>query len=123
MCLEPRTLRASPYQVHVELSSSPPPPSLHVDLGRTFPVCAPQQAEAYEAFGKYLSVRPDLAVPLVRACLEHMALLPLDEPGSSPPPTHASPAWKKGFEARLCMATAVVTLAKVGLLARVGKVC
>ncbi|MEW5319093.1 MAG: hypothetical protein WDW38_010263 [Sanguina aurantia] len=76
------------------------------------PVLMMLQAEAYEAFGKYLSVRPDLAVPLVRACLEHMALLPLDEPGSSPPPTHASPAWKKGFEARLCMATAVVTLAK-----------
>ncbi|KAG2446348.1 hypothetical protein HXX76_000935 [Chlamydomonas incerta] len=69
-------------------------------------------AEAIEAFGRFLALRPDLVAPAVSACLEVMALLPLEAPGQLPPPARQSPEWRAGFEARLAMANVLLGLAR-----------
>ena len=73
-----------------------------------------QLARAFEAFGRFLALRPDLTAPLVSACLSTALMLPLDEPGHSPPPVPITALWKIKFEARLSLCAAVVSLAKVG---------
>ncbi|KAG2429155.1 hypothetical protein HYH02_014190 [Chlamydomonas schloesseri] len=69
-------------------------------------------AEAIEAFGRLLVLRPDLVAPTVSACLEVMALLPLEAPGQLPPPARQTPEWRAGFEARLAMANVLLGLAR-----------
>ncbi|GFR51747.1 hypothetical protein Agub_g14195, partial [Astrephomene gubernaculifera] len=69
-------------------------------------------AEAIEAFGRFLALRPDLAVPTVSCCLEVMALLPLEAPGQQPPPARQTPEWRAQFEARLAMANVLLGLAR-----------
>ncbi|GLI64319.1 hypothetical protein VaNZ11_007546 [Volvox africanus] len=69
-------------------------------------------AEAIEAFGRYLTLRPDLAVPTVSCCLEVMRLLPLEAPGQLPPPPRQTPEWRAQFEARLAMANVLLGLAR-----------
>ncbi|GIL83720.1 hypothetical protein Vretifemale_12459 [Volvox reticuliferus] len=70
-------------------------------------------AEAIEAFGRFLALRPDLAVPTVSCCLEVMRLLPLEAPGQLPPPPRQTPEWRAQFEARLAMANVLLGLARV----------
>ncbi|EFJ50786.1 hypothetical protein VOLCADRAFT_88659, partial [Volvox carteri f. nagariensis] len=69
-------------------------------------------AEAIEAFGCFLALRPDLAVPTVSCCLEVMRLLPLEAPGQLPPPPRQTPEWRAQFEARLAMANVLLGLAR-----------
>ncbi|GLC45454.1 hypothetical protein PLESTM_001736400 [Pleodorina starrii] len=69
-------------------------------------------AEAIEAFGRFLALRPDLAVPTVSCCLEVMRLLPLEAPGQLPPPARQTPEWRAQFEARLAMANVMLGLAR-----------
>ncbi|GIL52037.1 hypothetical protein Vafri_7993 [Volvox africanus] len=69
-------------------------------------------AEAIEAFGRFLALRPDLAVPTVSCCLEVMRLLPLEAPGQLPPPPRQTPEWRAQFEARLAMANVLLGLAR-----------
>ena len=72
-----------------------------------------QLARLFEAYGRFLTLRPDLVVPLVTACLSTMLLLPLEEPGHQPPPVPLMAAWKKKFDSRLSLSAAVVALAMV----------
>ncbi len=77
------------------------------------PPPTPQLARTFEAFGRFLLLRPDLTAPLVSACVTAMMQIPLEEPGHMPPPARLTQAWKRQSEERLSMAAAVVTLAKV----------
>ena len=72
----------------------------------------PLLARAYEAFARFIAVRPDLATHLISACLSLMKQVPLDEHGQMPPPVPVTPVWKKAFEARLGAASAISNLAK-----------
>ena len=72
-----------------------------------------QLSRAYECFGRFLTLRPDLVAPLVSACMSNALLIPLDEPGHFPPPVPLTAAWKRKFDARLSMCGAVAALAKV----------
>jgi hypothetical protein len=67
-----------------------------------------QQARGIEAFGKFLRLRPQLAVPVAQASIELMLLQPLGQSGQLPPPPVVDARWKE-------RATARISMAKVGL--------
>ncbi|GAX73215.1 hypothetical protein CEUSTIGMA_g668.t1 [Chlamydomonas eustigma] len=76
------------------------------------PISMAMMARSFEAFARFLNLRPDLAAPLVSACLSTIMLMPLQEPGQAPPPVPVTSVWKKKFEARIGVCAVVVALAK-----------
>jgi hypothetical protein len=82
-------------------------PRLHFAVG-----LFSQQARGVESFGKFLSLHPARAMPVMETVFSLLTLLPLTQSGQLPPPPHITPAMGHNMAARMALSKVLLAIAK-----------